>query len=234
MGKDSRMGSIAFIPVRGGSKSIPLKNIKPLCGRPLVYWTAKAACGCKGIDRVFISTDSGQIREAVESFGLDKVTVVSRSAETAGDTASTESAMLEFAGQHDFEDIVLIQATSPLLASSDLDRGLELYGQPGCDSVFSAVRRYQFLWADGPDGTAHPQNYDISHRPRRQEYGGYLIENGAFYITSRERLLATKNRISGRIKAVEMDADAFFEIDEPGDWAVMEALMEKKGIGSHK
>ena len=49
--------NVAFIPVRGGSKSIPLKNIKPISGKPLVYWTVKAACGCKYIDKVFIATD---------------------------------------------------------------------------------------------------------------------------------------------------------------------------------
>ena len=60
--------NIAFIPVRGGSKSIPLKNIKPICGRPLLYWTAKAACECKDIDLVYIATDSPKIREVAEGF----------------------------------------------------------------------------------------------------------------------------------------------------------------------
>ena len=60
--------NVAFIPVRGGSKSIPLKNIKPISGRPLVYWTVKAACGCKFIDKVYVATDSDIIKETVESF----------------------------------------------------------------------------------------------------------------------------------------------------------------------
>lgn len=222
------MGDIAFIPVRGGSKSIPLKNIRPLCGRPLVYWTVKAACECGRLDRVFVSTDNEEIRLTVENFGLDKVTVVDRSAETASDTASTESAMLEFAERHEFENIVLIQATSPLLTASDLDKGFTLYDKPDCDSVFSAVRRYQFLWTGEPDGMAFPQNYDIYHRPRRQEYDGYLIENGAFYITSKERLITTGNRISGNIKAAEMDSNTIFEIDEPEDWIIMETLLRER------
>ena len=60
--------NVAFIPVRGGSKSIPLKNIRPICGRPLVYWTLKAACGCGAIDRVYVATDSEEIRAVVEGF----------------------------------------------------------------------------------------------------------------------------------------------------------------------
>jgi len=55
--------NVAFIPVRGGSKSIPLKNIRPMCGKPLVYWTVKAACDCKFIDKVYVATDSEKIKE---------------------------------------------------------------------------------------------------------------------------------------------------------------------------
>ena len=228
--KGNKPTNIAFIPVRGGSKSIPLKNIHPLCGKPLVYWTVKAACECERIDKVYVSTDSEQIRCTVEAFGFKKVTVVDRSAETASDTASTESAMLEFAQRHDFAHVVLIQATSPLLTAEDLNHGFVVYDRPDCDSVFSAVRRYQFLWTDDEKGTAKPMNYDIFHRPRRQEYNGYLIENGAFYITSKERLLLTKNRFSGKIMPSEMGGNTTFEIDEPEDWTIVEAVMRKIGI----
>ena len=89
----------AFIPVRGGSKSIPLKNIKKMAGYPLVYWTIKAACECNKIDRVYVSTDSDQIREEVQKFSYNKIQVINRSSETANDTASTESAMMEFASR---------------------------------------------------------------------------------------------------------------------------------------
>ena len=229
--------NVAFIPVRGGSKSIPLKNIRPISGRPLVYWTVRAACGCSAIDRVYVATDSDKIRETVESFqrGVEaklfsKVEVIGRSAESASDTASTESAMLEFAEQYNFDNIVLIQATSPLLTAEDLDRGFEAYAKEGTDSVLSVVRQKRFHWAEDAEGVAYPTNYDVYHRPRRQEFDGYLVENGAFYICSKEDLLRTKNRVSGRIRAVEMNEDTFFEIDEPSDWVIIEALMKKNGI----
>ena len=233
--------NVAFIPVRGGSKSIPLKNIQPICGKPLVYWTMRAACGCKYIDRVYVATDSGKIREAAESFRMgpeaalfSKMEVIGRSAESASDTASTESAMLEFAEEMDFDNIALIQATSPLLQAEDLDRGFEAFGEAGTDSVLSVVRQKRFHWATGADGFARPTNYDVFHRPRRQEFDGYLVENGAFYICSREALLRTRNRVSGNIKAVEMNEDSFFEIDEPSDWVIIEALMKKNGMDRPK
>lgn len=229
--------NVAFIPVRGGSKSIPLKNIKPISGKPLVYWTVKAACGCQYIDRVYIATDSDKIRETVESFKqgreaelFSKAVVIDRSAESASDTASTEFAMLEFAANYDFDNIVLIQATSPLLVSADLDRGFEAFNEEGTDSVLSVVRQKRFHWGNDENGFAHPTNYDVFHRPRRQEFDGYMVENGAFYISSKAGLIANQNRVWGNIKAVEMNEDTFFEIDEPSDWVIIEALMKKNGI----
>ena len=231
--------NVAFIPVRGGSKSIPLKNIKPICGKPLVYWTVKAACGCKYIDKVFIATDSDKIKETVEGFksGIEadlfnKAVVIDRSAESASDTASTEFAMLEFANKYEFDNIVLIQATSPLLVSEDLNRGFETFESEGTDSVLSVVRQKRFHWQNDNNGFAYPTNYDVFNRPRRQEFDGYLVENGAFYISSKVDLLKSKNRVSGNIKAVEMNEDTFFEIDEPSDWVIIEALMKKNGISA--
>ena len=229
--------NVAFIPVRGGSKSIPLKNIRPICGKPLVYWTIRAACGCRSIDRVYIATDSERIRETVESFRngkeaalFSKAEVIGRSAESASDTASTESAMLEFADAYEFDNIALIQATSPLLEAEDLDRGFDAFETEGTDSVLSVVRQKRFHWENDGNGFAHPTNYDVFRRPRRQEFEGYLVENGAFYICSRTDLLRTRNRVSGNIRAVEMKEDSFFEIDEPSDWVIIEALMKKNGL----
>lgn len=233
--------NVAFIPVRGGSKSIPLKNIKPISGKPLVYWTVKAACSCKYIDKVYVATDSDKIRETVESFrnGVEaelfsKATVIERSAESASDTASTEFAMLEFASNYKFDNIVLIQATSPLLVSNDLDRGFEVFNEEGTDSVLSVVRQKRFHWDNDENGYAYPTNYDVFNRPRRQKFDGYLVENGAFYISSKADLIKSQNRVSGNIKAVEMNEDTFFEIDEPSDWVIIEALMKKNGIVAPK
>lgn len=218
---------VAFIPVRGGSKSIPLKNIKNFCGQPLVYRTAKAASDCTQIDAIYIATDSEKISDTVKSFGLNKVEVIGRSANTAEDTASTESAMTEFAEKFTFENIVLIQATSPLLTAEDLSGGISKYVAGKYDSLLSVVRQKRFIWREvGDAGLA--ENYNPLDRPRRQDWAGYLVENGAFYITSRERLLKTKCRVSGRIGLYEMSEETYFEIDEPSDWIIMEKLFEHK------
>ena len=215
--------NFAFIPVRGGSKSIPLKNIKMFCGKPLVYWAAKAANDCPQITEVYVSTDSEKISETVDDFHLKKVKIVGRSAKTAEDIASTESAMLEFANQYDFDNIILIQATSPLIATDDLNAGMSKYFQGSYDSLLSVVRQKRFIWQEY-EGIAKALNYNPKNRPRRQEWEGYLVENGAFYITSRKRLLDSRCRISGKTGTYAMADSTYFEIDEPNDWLIMEQL----------
>lgn len=224
--------NVAFIPVRGGSKSIPLKNIKKINHRPLVYWVIKAAVESKNIDMIYVSTDSPIIRDTVDAFSFPNVKVIDRSPETASDTASTESAMLEFARKYEFTNIILIQATSPLLTAKDIEGGFELFRKDDTTSVFSAVRQKRFIWNINKNGFAVSQNYDPLHRPRRQEFDGYLVENGAYYITSRTDLLNTGCRMSGNIRAYEMTEDAYFEIDEPSDWLIIEQLMKKNNCAA--
>ncbi len=220
--------NVAFIPVRGGSKSIPLKNIREIAGKPLVYWTAKAANDCVGIDKVFVATDSDRIKEIVESFNLSKVSVIGRNKDNASDTASTESAMLEFAANYEFDTIILIQATSPLLTAEDITGGLAEFSMPDTDSVLSVVRQKRFQWNVDDKGFVVAANYDVYHRPRRQEFNGFLIENGAFYITGKKDLLKSKSRLSGNIRAYEMDESSYFEIDEQSDWIIIEKQLENR------
>ncbi|MEH7383527.1 acylneuraminate cytidylyltransferase family protein [Bacillus sp. JJ1533] len=219
--------TIVFIPIRGGSKSIPLKNIKLINGRPLVYWSLDAAVRCKEVDKVVVSTDSKDIKEVIDRYDSEKVIVINRSKEVSTDTASTESVMLEFVEKYDFESIILVQATSPLLKSKHLSQGIDKFNQPEIDSVVSVVRQKRFLWQEKCK-TANPVNYDPFNRPRRQDFQGYLVENGSFYITSRQRLIDTKCRISGNIGIVEMPEETYFEIDEPTDWTIVEGLMKRK------
>lgn len=217
---------VALIPARGGSKSIPLKNIKCINGRPLMYWVLDAAVRCNEIDAVYVSTDNELIKDCVLRYGSPKVRVIDRPQDTATDTASTESVMLDFAEKFVFDSIVLIQATSPLLRAEFLTEGVKKHVADGYESVLSVVRQKRFIWKyDG--GKAEPANYNPQFRPRRQEFEGYLVENGAFYITDREALIKSKCRISGMTAIVEMPQYSYFEIDEISDWIIAEQLLKK-------
>jgi len=218
---------IAFIPVRGGSRSIPFKNIKKIAGKPLVHWVVDAAIKCKEINEVWISTDSNKIEEVVRKIDSTRLFVHRRSQESATDFASTESVMIEFAEGHNFSDIILIQATSPLLMSSDLSLAIHKYIETCSDSLISVVRQKRFIWKEQNE-VVISENYDYFNRPRRQDFDGYLVENGAFYITSRINLLKSRSRISGRIIPYIMGEETYYELDEPTDWTIVEALLRKR------
>lgn len=227
---------VAFIPVRGGSKSIPLKNIKPFCGKPLVCWNIEALERCELIDQIIVATDSPEIERVVCEGRYTKVTIYHRSAENACDTASTESVMLEYihaANLCDTATFMLVQATSPLTQTRHFLEALSIFNNGSYDSVLTCVRTYRFYWNE--DGS--PKNYDYRNRPRRQNFGGELMENGAFYINSVKNIVESQNRLSGKIGIYEMPEYTATEIDEPDDWSILENLMQrhvlsKKGEGS--
>lgn len=218
--------NIAFIPVRGGSKSIPLKNIKLLNGKPLVYWTAKAAQEAKCVDKLVIATDNKEIKDTVLSFGFFKLEVYDRNPENAQDTSSTESVMLEYLeGVKTDGNFILIQATSPLLKSEHIDAMFKKLQNSDADSIFSGVREKQFHWIEGASGV-EPINYDYKNRPRRQDFQGIIAENGACYINSIKNILRDKCRLSGKIIAYELPPGTAYEIDEEADWIIVENIFK--------
>jgi len=218
--------NIAFIPVRCGSKSIPFKNIKEFCGKPLVYWNLEALQNSTNIDEIYVATDCSEIKEIVNSFGLSKVKVYDREAQNANDTASTESVMLEFIEKNSFNDndlFFLVQATSPLTQTKDFDEALAHLKNEKSDSLLTCIRTKRFMWNED----AIPLNYDYKNRPRRQDFDGLLMENGAFYINSIANIKKEKNRLSGKIAIYEMEEHTAVEIDEEDDWHIAEKFMNK-------
>ena len=194
------MSVIAFIPARGGSKSIPEKNIKYFCGKPLIYWNLHELQKSE-VNEIVVATDSDNIKLIVESFKFSKVKVYDRSSKNSQDTSSTESVMIEYINSSDLsgsDTFILVQATSPFTQTSHFNEGLELFNNH--ESILSCCISKKFTWKE--DGQA--LNYDIYNRPRRQDYKGDLIENGAFYISSVSDIKETGNRISGKIGIYQM------------------------------
>lgn len=220
------MAITAFIPVRGGSKSIPLKNIKPFCGKPLVCWAIESLESCLEIDEIIVATDSDIIAQTVEDQHYSKTKIYHRLAINASDTASTESAMLEYISHAKLPDdaiFILVQATSPLTQTEDVANALAKFKEDASDSLLSCVRSKRFFW----DEDGHSLNYDYQHRPRRQNFKGIFMENGAFYISTVGNIKASGNRLNGKIGIYEMPEYTATEIDEPDDWAYLEQLMQK-------
>jgi CMP-N-acetylneuraminic acid synthetase len=214
---------VSLIPLRGGSRSIPHKNIKEIAGKPLCYWTLKAASDSSYIDEVWVSTEDKEIKEVVLSLGLSKVKVIDRPLELAQDLSSTDSVMLHLAEHVQFDVINLIQATSPFTTSEDLNKALEQFSKDGNDSLLTGVLHKKFYWT--PSGK--PLNYDYLNRPMRQQFEGVVNENGAFYLTTRETLMKYGNRLGGKIGIFLMPEEKAVDINELSDWPLAEALILK-------
>jgi N-acylneuraminate cytidylyltransferase len=214
------MSIIAFIPARIGSKSITEKNIKLFCGKPLIFWNLQELQN-SNVDTIIVATDSEKIKEIVNSFSFSKVKVFDRSDAHSQDSSSTESVMLEYINASNLSDsdiFMLVQATSPFTQQNHFNEGLDLFKHH--DSILSCCESKRFFWRNGK-----ALNYDIYNRPRRQDFQGTLIENGAFYISSVFDIKKTNNRISGDIGIYKMPEYTYTEIDELEDWIVAESLM---------
>lgn len=224
------MKRIAFVPLRSGSKGIKNKNIKEFNNKPLCYWTIKSASEAKLIDKVYVSTDSKKIIDLVESFNLPKVETYFRSRETSMDSSSTESAILEIITDKNFDSdsiFILIQATSPFTLSKDLDNAISKLKKG--NSIISVCDFKRFVWDKNG-----PINYNYMRRNRRQDQGGYYLENGAFYISYVGDILKTKSRISGQIDFQIMAEESSIEIDTKMDWDLAEYLFSKKNKSNNK
>ncbi|QSW87494.1 acylneuraminate cytidylyltransferase [Flavobacterium endoglycinae] len=220
------MKKTAIIPLRKNSKGIPGKNKKKMLGRPLFSWVLTAAVFSE-LDEVYIFTDDQEIIDFVnrEYHWTPKVKALLRNDHNASDTASTESAMIEFAESiGNFDILCLLQATSPLTTSQDINATLDEVLKNQKTSALTVVNTHRFIW--NADGT--PQNYDVFKRPRRQDFEGLLIENGAVYVTTKEAFKTSHNRVSGSIGLVKMPEESLVEIDSLTDWEIVENLLAER------
>ena len=219
--------NIAFIPARCGSESIPFKNIKIICGKPLIYWSLLALNKSKNIDQIYVATDCDEIKNTVIDYNFDNVRIFDRSNTNASNTASTESVMLEFLENKKFSDddlFVLVQITNPFTSSHDFDNAINtIKSSNKLDSILSCVETTRFFWTKN----GKPINYDYNSRPRRQDFEGILMENGAFYINSVANIKKYKNRLCGNIHPYLMPEYSAIEADEEDDWLIIEKLMYK-------
>jgi N-acylneuraminate cytidylyltransferase len=220
---------IAIIPARGGSKGVPRKNLRRVGGRSLVERAVEACRAARLVDEVYVSTDDADIATISETAGGN---VIMRPAEFANDTASSESVLLHALDQLSMlgeqpEVMVLVQCTSPFIASDDLDRGVELIIHDHADSVFSAVATHDFLWrASDSFGRVIGQNHDPAVRLRRQEREPDFRETGAFYVMSVAGFTTARHRFFGRTAVVLVPELTAVDVDHLDDLALAGALAQ--------
>ena len=221
--------AVAIILARGGSKGIPGKNIIDFCGKPLIVWTIEQFQRAKGIDSIWVSSDSEDILDIARNCNIE---TVRRPEDISGDRATSESGWLHAlehieskAGKVDM--IIAPQVTSPLRESADIECGLREFQEGKWDTLFScSVAEDLFFWEKMSDSTLSSINYDYKNRGRRQEIPKQYIENGSFYIFKPEVLRQYNNRLGGRIGMTQMEFWKMFEIDSMEDIRMCEALMK--------
>lgn len=220
------MKQIGFIPLRKGSKGLPNKNKRKMVGRPLFTWVLGEAI-FSNLDEIIVYTDDESIIEFIkkEYHWTNKVEALLRSSESASDTASTEFAILEFCESinYNFDVFCLLQATSPFTRKEDINTCLSKLNE-GFDSALTVVNTHRFLWNENGEAL----NYNPLKRPRRQDFEGLLIENGAVYTATKESLKKTKNRLGNNVAVVQMPEESLHEIDSESDWIVVENLLVER------
>ena len=216
---------VAVIPARGGSKGVPGKNLRRVGGVSLVGRAVRAARDATAITQVCVSTDDAAIAAEAAAAGA---IVIDRPAALAGDTASSESALvhaLEVLSQDGprVDVLVFLQCTSPFVAASDLDAAVDLVLSDRADSVFSAVDNHTFLWRPQGDRVVGV-NHEAAHRQRRQDRPPEYRETGAFYAFRADRFAAVGHRFFDRTAVVPVPELTAMEIDTEADLAVAGAL----------
>ena len=216
---------VAVIPARGGSKGLPGKNLARVGGRPLIERAVRACRAAEQVDLVVVSTDSAEIAATARAAGAR---VVLRPPSLAGDTASSESAVLHAldvlsAEQPDPEVTVLVQCTSPFVDPADVDAAVKQVRAGELDCCFAALPTHELLWRSA-GRTVHGVNHDGGPRRRRQEVEPDHRETGAFY-AMRTRLLRDQgHRFCGRVGVQPVRAATAVEVDAPDDLELARAL----------
>ena len=222
---------VGFIPARGGSKGIRRKNLADLYGLPLLAYTTIAAYSSI-LTEVWVSSNDSIILDTAKIYGAN---TLQRPENLCQDNSTTEEAVEHFLKHVKCDVVVLIQATSPLLTSGDIDRGIEKFLMGNYDSLFSVVRETDMLlWKFGKKRKSEkeniyiqPANYDPQDRMRRQtrEKNAYMIESGGFFIFGQQFFNQNKCRMGGKVGFVEIPFWQSFQVDSYEDLANISKVM---------
>ncbi len=209
-----------LIPLRGGSKGIPKKNMYLINKIPLFGYVTLSAINT-GND-TYISTDDNEIKNKCKQL-YPKVKLIDRPKYLALDNSSTEEVINHFIHTvPTVEHIVLLQATSPLTKTEDINRAINLYIDHNFTPLVSVVREHSFYW----DKNGTPTNYDPFNRPRRQDWDGVYKENGAIYIFSVAHFKAHQCRANKKCTLFEMNSKCAIEIDSKDDLELIEYILK--------
>jgi N-acylneuraminate cytidylyltransferase len=202
---------LGVIPARGGSKGIPKKNIRTICGKPLIAWTIEAAKESQLIDRVVVSTEDPEIASVSRKWGAE---VINRPNELATDSATTLSVLQDLLTKVPADIVVLLQCTSPVRTPGLIDRCIEKYRATGADAVATGYQSSLFEWG--------------TYSARRQELKEFFHDDGNVYVISAENI-RNGDLFAGKRETVIVPRECTFEIDDEFDFWINEKILKNRG-----
>ncbi|MEW6096125.1 MAG: acylneuraminate cytidylyltransferase family protein [bacterium] len=224
---------LGIIPARGGSKSIHLKNIKPLLGKPLIAYTIEEALKSKYLERVIVSTDNTQIAKISKEYGAEIPFM--RPEEFATDTSPTlpviQHALKYLEAEGYIPDfVVLLQPTSPLREVRHIDEAIKKILDTDADSVITLSElEIHPAWMRKLEGDkVYPFVETNKSVLRRQDLSPIYKLNGAVVVSKREVILSGKDWQEQDIRAIVMEPIYSIDIDTPLDFYIAERIMELK------
>lgn len=233
MYKDKRV--LAIVPARGGSKGLPGKNIRPLAGKPLIGWTLESAKKSKYLDEIFVSTDSQEIADVAETFGV-KVPEL-RPEELASDTATSASVVLytiDYFRKHgkDFDYILLLEPTSPMRKEDDIDNAIALAcehpDKAGVVSLGEVHMEHPSIVKKITDKSIIEPYVEAQRVTRRQQLDKAYFPYGVVYLVrtdyfEKNQLFYGKDSLPYIIERWQC-----YEIDDIYDFTAIEAILKYK------
>lgn len=203
---------LGVTPARGGSKGLPGKNIRPLCGKPLIAWTIEAAQHAQLLDRYVVSTEDPAIAEVARQWHAE---VLDRPPALATDEATTLSVLQHVLTQVPADVVVVLQAPCPIRDPDLIDRCLRRFLDCGADSLATGFMcRYREYGKDAAE-------------LRRQDIEGFFYDDGNVYVI-RADLIRAGDRYGRRIERMLVDREQSIDIDEEFDFWLAEQVLRKR------
>ena len=227
---------LGIIPARGGSKSIPNKNIVDLNGNPLIYYTLIEALKAKNsgfIDELIVSTDSTMIKEICERYGVNVPFLRPRN--ISGDRAKSIDLVLhaiEFYSEKKifFDTILLLQPTSPFRTFKDLKASIKIYESKNADSLISCYSEdyvHPEVMYENEQGYGNPLSQSHNHGHRKQDVKDVYVRNGAIYISDINYLQNNQKLISDKPALYVMPKERSVNIDSRFDLELARCLTRR-------
>ena len=232
---------LAVIPARGGSKGVSRKNIRPVCGKPLIAYTIETALAARHLfHRVIVSTDDEEIADVARQHGADVPFM--RPDDLAGDRVAMLPVLqhaVRFVEEQDdvvLDWVCLLQPTDPLRAVADIEEAIRLGQAGGCDSVISVVQVFAvhpMLMKRIEGGSLEPYCIEEKEGTRRQDYDPpAYMRNGAIYLTRRDVLMEHGSVWGETIRPYIMPPERSVGVDSELDLKLVELLIQEKQVVS--